>query len=164
MDPAPVPTFIVLRKMDHILASLVEQREIVTGEPLAEIDQFSISQTMRVRLSGIISTVRSTISDKMRGPAGLDDDDDEEQEEEEDSDDDDLGPSFDHHSDKEDDDIDDFPDDKPLEGVNNADADINVDGTRWRPPTTVLELQSAIASVFQQTLEALGEEDIEQEL
>ncbi|PHH49415.1 hypothetical protein CFIMG_006002RA [Ceratocystis fimbriata CBS 114723] len=162
MDPAPIPTLIVLRKFDHIFASLARQKDVVTDEAVVGVDSYSMTQTDIVRLQAIVSDVRARMWEKLDKTAaaekalkdgdetgGRDSDDYDDCEDDDDNDDDDLECSFGDR----------FTEaaDEPLPGATDEQASTSVDGSDWRPPRTTTELGVAVAQVFEQTLIVVNE-------
>ncbi|KAL5604262.1 hypothetical protein BROUX41_002240 [Berkeleyomyces rouxiae] len=149
MGPAPIPTLIVLRKLDHVFASLTCQKNIATGEVVVGTDSYSMTQTDIVRLQAIISEVRSKMWEKLNKAEPAEGISADEEDDDDDYDDDDLECTFD-----------DKPAevvDVPLPGVTAEQTQTSVDGSDWRPPKTTTELELAVAQIFEQTLVVVNE-------
>lgn len=70
--PAPVPTFSLLRKLDHAFASLLKGEDIVTGEALPgfENQKQVMSRTDMVRCKSLVEATRVQIVNIMSKDSG----------------------------------------------------------------------------------------------
>ncbi|KAI1336471.1 hypothetical protein F5Y15DRAFT_393831 [Xylariaceae sp. FL0016] len=79
--PAPRPTFALLRKLDHVFASLLVGRDIKTGLPLPGFQRgpaAGLSRTDMVRCKSLADETRMLVAVVMSGEADVEDDDGDE--------------------------------------------------------------------------------------
>jgi hypothetical protein len=71
----PVPTFALLRKLDHAFASLLQGRDAETGDPLPgfEGNRGGMTRTEMVRCKSLVEAMRVLIVDVMSGERESDD-------------------------------------------------------------------------------------------
>lgn len=72
---APRPLFRLLGKLDHAFASLIQQRDIDTGDPLRGFSmRRGVSDTEKVRIKSLVERTRICVVDVMSGGEFEDDD------------------------------------------------------------------------------------------
>lgn len=85
--PAPVPTFELLRKLDHAFSSLVQGQDSISGEPLPGFvgSKGGMTKTDMVRCKSLVESTRVLVVDFMSQEAVIEPDDDKEAGEETDA-------------------------------------------------------------------------------
>jgi len=109
--PAPRQTFALLRKLDHAFASLLEGRDVGTGERLPGIEEGGgggMSRTDMVRCKSLVEQTRVVVVEVMGGGGGDEEEEDEGEEErgggDKDGDDVDMGEEGEGRREEDDDD------------------------------------------------------------